>query len=129
MPPMMACNTVEAGISHAYTSTSRRRRARVTASTANAAVMTTRKLIIRLPNSTAWWIRGTSATATGVKLPGKHCGQVGQPRPEAVTRTTAPVTAMPPWVRITAAAMRRCVRKLGIGSRSTTRRNARYSTC
>jgi len=44
---------------------------------------------------------------TGVKLPGKHCGHVGQPRPEAVTRTIAPVTAMPPCVRMTAAAMRR----------------------
>ena len=36
-----------------------------------------------------------------MKLPGKHCGQVGQPRPDAVTRTIAPVTAMPPWVRMT----------------------------
>lgn len=96
MPPMTACTTVEAGISQAYTSTSRRRRARVTANTARAAVMTTAKVIIRLPNSTAWWMRGTSETATGVKLPGKHCGQVGQPSPEAVTRTMAPVTAMPP---------------------------------
>ena len=77
----------------------------MTASTANAAVSTTANVIMRLPNSTAWWIRGTSETATGVKLPGKHCGQVGQPSPEAVTRTIAPVTAMPPWVRITAAAM------------------------
>ncbi len=53
MPPITACVSVDAGISHAYTSTSRRRRARVTASTANAAVSTTRKVIIRLPNSTA----------------------------------------------------------------------------
>ena len=37
-----------------------------------------------------------------MKLPGKHCGHVGQPSPEAVTRTIAPVTAMPPWVRMTA---------------------------
>ena len=47
----------------------------------SAAVSTTRKVIIRLPNSTAWWMTGTSACGTGVKLPGKHCGQVGQPRP------------------------------------------------
>ena len=66
---------------------------------------TTRKVIIRFPNSTAWWIPGTSACGTGVKLPGKHCGHVGQPRPEAVTRTMAPVTAIPPWVRTTAAAI------------------------
>ncbi len=119
MPPITACTTVDAGISQAYTRTSRRRRARVTASTASAAVSTTRKVIIRLPNSTAWWIPGTSACGTGVKLPGKHCGQVGQPRPDAVTRTMAPVTAMPPWVRTTAAAMSRCARRLGIGSTST----------
>ena len=77
--------------------------------------MTTAMLIRRLPNSTAWWMRGTSACATGVKLPGKHCGQVGQPRPDAVTRTMAPVTAMPPWVRMTSAAMSRWTRRLGFG--------------
>ena len=82
---------------------------------------TTRNVIIRLPNSTAWWITGTSATGTGVKLPGKHCGQVGQPSPDAVTRTMAPVTAMPPWVNTTARATSRCVRRLGIGSTSTSR--------
>jgi hypothetical protein len=42
-----------------------------------------------------------------------------------VTRTIAPVTAMPPWVRITAAAMMRWARRLGIGSRSTSRRKNR----
>ena len=70
-------------------------------------------------------MRGTSATATGVKLPGKHCGQVGQPSPDAVTRTIAPVTAMPPWVRMTAAAMIRWARRLGLGSRSTSRISVR----
>ncbi|MDT5001533.1 MAG: hypothetical protein QOK12_3638, partial [Mycobacterium sp.] len=48
-------------------------------------------------------------------LRGKHCGQVGQPRPDAVTRTIAPVTAIPPWVSTTAAATSRCVRRLGMG--------------
>ena len=119
IPPITACTTVEAGISHAYTNTSRRRRARVTARTAAIAVSTTAKVIIRLPNSTAWWIRGTSGCATGTKLPGKHCGQVGQPRPDAVTRTMAPVTAIPPWLRMTSAAISRCARRLGSGSRST----------
>src|SRR5690349_15647710 len=93
--------------------------------TAAAAVSTTRKVSIRLPNSTAWWMPATSGCGTGVKLPGKHCGQVGHPSPEAVTRTMAPVTAMPPWVRITQAAMMRWVRRLGIGSVSTSRRKSR----
>ncbi|COW10809.1 Uncharacterised protein [Mycobacterium tuberculosis] len=53
-----------------------------------------------------------------MKLPGKHCGQVGHPRPEAVTRTIAPVTAMPPWVRMTIAAMTRWTRRLGDTARS-----------
>jgi hypothetical protein len=88
-------------------------------------VTTTASVIIRLPNSTAWWIRGTAETATGVKLPGKHCGHVGQPSPEAVTRTIAPVTAMPPWVTTTRAATMRCTRRLGEGSRSTHRNSAR----
>ncbi len=121
MPPMTACTTVDAGINHAYTCTSVRRRARVTAYTARIAVNTTPNVIIRLPNSTAWWMRGTSDTATGVKLPGKHCGQVGQPNPDAVTRTIAPVTAMPPCVRTTNAAITRCVRTLGGASRFTDR--------
>ena len=59
----------------------------------------------------------TSGWGIGVKLPGKHWGQVGQPRPEAVTRTIAPVTAMPPWVRMTAAAMARWTRRLGNGQK------------
>src|SRR6476646_1794451 len=67
----------------------------------------------------------TSGCGIGVKLPGKHCGQVGQPRPEAVTRTIAPVTAMPPWLRMTAAAMMRWTRRLGKGRRSTSRRKIR----
>ena len=125
MPPITACTTVDSGISQAYTRTSVRRRARVTVSTASAAAITTAMLTIRLPNSTAWWTRGTSATATGVKLPGKHCGQVGQPSPDAVTRTIAPVTAIPPWVRMTSAATARWTRRLGWGSRSTNRISVR----
>ena len=102
---------------------SRRRRARVTASTASIAVITTAKVISRLPNSTAWWMKGTSACGTGVKLPGKHCGQVGQPSPDAVTRTIDPVTEISAWLISTASAMIRWVRTLGIGSRSTSRMN------
>ncbi|GAB4613803.1 hypothetical protein MOKP101_33050 [Mycobacterium avium subsp. hominissuis] len=72
-------------------------------------------------------MRGTSACGTGTKLPGKHCGQVGQPRPEAVTRTIAPVMAIPPWVRMTATAIRRWTPTLGLGSRSTNRSSVRPS--
>ncbi|BBZ07529.1 hypothetical protein MDOR_16980 [Mycolicibacterium doricum] len=99
----------------------------MTASTAAAAVSTTRKVIRRLPNSTAWWMPGTSACGIGVKLPGKHCGQVGQPSPDAVTRTIAPVTEIPPWVRMTATAIARWTRRLGTGSRSTNCRKSRLT--
>jgi hypothetical protein len=58
-----------------------------------------------------------------VKLPGKHSGQVGQPSPEAVTRTIDPVTEISAWLRSTANAMIRWVRTLGSGSRSTSRMN------
>ncbi|GAB3293363.1 hypothetical protein GCM10027563_33140 [Parasphingorhabdus pacifica] len=40
-------------------------------------------------------------------LPGKHLGQVGQPSPEPVTRTTTPVTLINAWVTITARARAR----------------------
>src|SRR6476661_4341746 len=69
----------------------------------------------------------TSACGTGTKLPGKHCGQVGQPSPDAVTRTTAPVTAIPPWVKITMNAMIFCVFSEGRGRRSTKLKNPAYT--
>jgi hypothetical protein len=88
----------------AASSTSRRRRGRISSAATKQASATrpTKPVSRRLPNSIHWCSAATSGCGCGTKLPGKHCGQVGQPRPEPVTRTTEPVTAIPPWV-ITAA--------------------------
>ena len=50
------------------------------------------------------------ALTPGPASPGWHSGQVGQPRPEPVTRTVAPVTAMPPLASTAAQANARCTR-------------------
>ena len=62
---------------------------------------------MRLPNSMAWWIAG-AAPGTGTSEPSWHNGQVLQPRPEPVTRTSEPVTVMPPWHRSRIIARTRC---------------------
>ena len=72
----------------------------------------------RLPYSIHWLSVSYSGCSTGTMLPGKHCGQVGQPSPEPVTRTTAPVIAISAWVASTATAKPSCSRRLGLGRRS-----------
>jgi hypothetical protein len=57
---------------------------------------------MRLLNSIHWFSAWYSDRETGTMLPGTHCGQVGQPSPDPVTRTTDPVTPIPACV-ITAA--------------------------
>src|SRR5699024_6594293 len=54
----------------------------------------TRKVSVRLPNSTAA-LKGVCAALVGTKRAGVHLGHSEQPNPEEVTRTTAPVTAIP----------------------------------
>ena len=48
---------------------------------------------IRLPNST-YLCQDCVWVLVGVIDPGTHSGQVGQPSPEEVTRTRAPVTTI-----------------------------------
>src|SRR5699024_5641747 len=54
----------------------------------------TRKVSVRLPNSTAA-LKAVCPVLVGTKLSGVHLGHSEQPNPEEVTRTTAPVTAIP----------------------------------
>jgi hypothetical protein len=39
----------------------------------------------------------STCPATGIRDPGAQSGQVGQPKPEPVNRTIAPVTMIPDW--------------------------------
>ena len=72
----------------------------------------------RLPYSIHWWSVAYSGCCSGTMLPGKHCGQVGQPSPEPVTRTTAPVMAISAWVATTAMATPSWSLRLGLGAAS-----------
>ncbi|GES24550.1 hypothetical protein Aple_074490 [Acrocarpospora pleiomorpha] len=65
---------------------------------------------MRLPNSIAVLIGEISGCAAGTKLSGVHLGQVGQPRPEPVRRTAAPVTVMPALTTTAASAHDRMLR-------------------
>ena len=56
--------------------------------------MPTTEVSVRLPNSISLWMP-CAWCGTGVNDPGTHCGQVGQPSPEPVSRTRPPVTTMP----------------------------------
>ena len=67
-------------------------------------MMPTTPVNSRLPYSIHWLSVSYSGCSTGTMLPGKHCGHVGQPSPEPVTRTIAPVIAMSAWVASTAIA-------------------------
>jgi hypothetical protein len=96
IPPITAWATTPRGMV-AASSTSRPRRGRTLRAASRQApvTMTSAMPRSRLPNSTHWCRTAISGWGTGTRLPGKHWGHVGQPRPDPVTRTTAPVTAMP----------------------------------
>ena len=126
-PPITACVTTPSGWTSA-SRTSRGRRGRVpsAASRQRPATSTTAKVSSRLPNSIHCVSAATSGCGVGTRLPGKHCGQVGQPRPEPVTRTTDPVSAMPACATTAAIASRR----ITAGGTGTIRsRSAGRATC
>ena len=104
---MTACTTTPSREIQARVLMSLRRPARITAYSTRPAAAATTKVRVRLPNSMAWWIQG-AAPATGTSEPSWHSGQVSQPRPEPVTRTSEPVTVMPPWHSSSTIARVRC---------------------
>ncbi len=91
MPPMTACSGMPAA-STAASPTRCRRPVRHAATNVSTATATSTKVSSRLPNSMAEW---KSSAPCGVKSSSVHRGQVGQPRPEPVSRTAPPVTTMP----------------------------------
>src|SRR5690606_41778930 len=78
---------------------------------------------MRLPYSIHWLSVAYSGCSMGTMLPGKHCGQVGQPRPDPVTRTMEPVTPIPACVMMAAMARARCRACEGYGKRPTSEDN------
>ena len=64
---------------------------------------------------------GSPAECAATRLPRVHCGQSGQPRPDALSRTAAPV-AMIPAVQITPV---RAMPRIAAGEGSSTAAAAR----
>ena len=107
-PPITAWATTPSGCTSASrTSRGRRGRAFSAARKHSPVTSTTANVSSRLPNSTHWCSAATSGCGVGTRLPGKHCGQVGQPSPDPVTRTIDPVTAIPACATTAAIASRR----------------------
>ena len=125
-PPMTAWVTTPSGCTSA-SAVSRVRRGRVASAAIRhaPATSTTTNVSSRLLNSIHCVIGSTSGCGVGTRLPGKHSGQVGQPRPEPVTRTTEPVTAIPPCATTAAIASARISDGGAAGMRS---RNAGSAT-
>src|SRR5688572_14645529 len=70
----------------------------------------------RLPNSMYLW-KPSACSTVGVIDPSTHSGQVGQPRPLPVTRTSPPVTTMP-------TSATRLARRMGASQRDPPREGA-----
>lgn len=66
---------------------------------------------IRLPNSMTPW---KPISLVVVRLSSVHLGQVGQPRPEPVSRTAPPVATMITAITTAERAARRTVRRSGV---------------
>ncbi len=119
-PPTTAWVTTPIGCSQARrTSRSLRGRYPHAAIRQSPATSTTTPVSSRLPNSIHCVSASTSGCGVGTRLPGKHSGQVGQPRPEPVTRTIEPVTAIPACATTAAIASARITDRGVGGSRSS----------
>ncbi len=112
-PPQTAWKITPSGWTSA-SATSGRRFDRHTATKTATATASTMRLNMRLPNSIAVLMGEWSGWATGTKLSAVHRGQVGQPRPDPVRRTAAPVTVMPALATTAASAQARRFRVVGV---------------
>jgi len=74
---------------------------------------------IRLPNSIQVWNMGSPAECAATRLLRVHCGQSGQPRPESLSRTAAPVAMIPAVLITPARAMPRMVAGEGSSTAAT----------
>lgn len=85
----------------------------MTTSQVQIATAATTNPSIRLPNSIAPCI---PSSPCGTYDESVHCGQVGQPSPDPVSRTRPPVTTMPMLTATEAQPQRRTVSRLGSGT-------------
>src|SRR5262252_4136444 len=123
IPPTTICATTPAGCTAASQIRSGRRRApgppgrnrQAAISTATATTVTTTVTIL-LPNSIQVWNMGSPRVGAATRLLRVHCGQSGQPSPDLLSRTAAPVTMMTVEEITPASAIRRM--ETGVGSQT-----------
>ena len=123
IPPTTICATTPAGCAAASQTRSGRRRApgppgrnrQAAISTATATTVTTTVTIL-LPNSIQVWNMGSPRVGAATRLLRVHCGQSGQPSPDLLSRTAAPVTMMTVEEITPASAIRRM--ETGVGSQT-----------
>jgi hypothetical protein len=98
MPPTTACRITPPGSVADSQTRSRRRcpptRYRHAAMNTRPAIATSGKLSSRLPNSIDVFSRVCPGERAATRLALVHCGQSGQPSPEELSRTAAPVAMM-----------------------------------
>ena len=125
MPPSTAWARMPAGWTAASQTRSRRLRPpgrnRHAATNTTTAISVMATVTMRLPNSIQVWNMGSPAECAATRLPRVHCGQSGQPRPDSLSRTAAPV-AMIPAAQITPA---RAMPRMAAGEGSSTAATAR----
>ena len=106
IPPSSACARIPAGWTAASQTRSRRLRPpgrnRHAATNTSTAISVMATVSIRLPNSIQVWNIGSPAECAATRLPRVHCGQSGQPRPDSLCRTAAPVAMIPAVPRMAA---------------------------
>src|SRR5262249_38844989 len=94
----------------------RRGRNRTAAITTATATTVTATVTIRLPNSIQVWNMGSPGVGAATRLLRVHRGQSGQPSPDLLSRTAAPVTMMTTEEITPASAIRRM--ETGVGSQT-----------
>src|SRR5215472_11119275 len=133
MPPRTACPTIPAGCAEASQTRSARRptlfaelaprwgveggssplgltrsgRYRQAATQTTTAITKIATVTRRFPNSTQRWMSGSPEAPDATMLVAVHLGQSGQPRPDWLSRTPAPVMMMPAEATTPASAIRR----------------------
>src|SRR5215470_9933225 len=111
MPPRTAWPTIPAGCAEASQTRSARRRPsgryRQAATQTTTAITKIATVTSRFPNSTQRWMSESPVAPDATMLAAVHLGQSGQPRPDWLSRTPAPVMLIPSEATTPASAIRR----------------------
>ena len=128
IPPSTICASTPPGCAAASQTRSARRRPagrnRQAATRTATATTVTATVTMRLPNSIQVWNIGSPRVCAAIRLLRVHCGQSGQPSPDLLSRTAAPVTMITAVDTTPASAIARIAAGVGAQIASTPRRRA-----